>query len=102
MDFFQNKYITFSYLNIFFFNSMTYFGLHYPKIFIQMMPLVYLYSNIVLLFILYFSYDHYYMNKWYSLYLLDQETSSSDEIEDEFSEKEESSYSDYENKEKTE
>jgi len=42
------------------------------------------------------------MNKWYSLYLLDQETSSSDEIEDEFSEKEESSYSDYENKEKTE
>lgn len=104
MDFFQNKYISFSYLNIFFFNSITYFGLHYPQIFIYLMPFLYLYTNIVLFFYVYFSYDHFYMNKWYSLYLLDQETSDSDAPEDSFSEKDESyssdNNSDYENNNK--
>ena len=107
MDFFQNKYISFSYLNIFFFNSITYFGLHYPQIFIHLMPFLYLYSNIVLFFYVYFAYDHYYMNTWYSLYLLDREPSDSDEQDGSLSEKEESDGSsdntDYENnKEKEE
>jgi len=93
MDCFQNKYIPFSYFNILFFNFMTYFGLNYPRLFIQTMPFLYLYSNIVMFFYLYFAYDHYYMNTWYALYLLEEETDSSKEESD--YDQEESDYSDH-------
>lgn len=100
MDVFKNKYITLSYFNIFFFNSITYFGLHYPQLFVMTMPFLYLYTNIILFLYAYFSYDHHYMNSWYSLYIQEEDSSSEkDESEypDEFSD--EDSENDKEKKE---